>query len=96
MVNNPIFYAAIMILWLVALPGFLTISCVSRIVHIMSLVVPATVFTYFGFFGSHYNSSVDSVKSRLQNMKSQYLFMQGTNLLNYRINLGFLFDLLIV
>jgi len=36
-------YAAIMILWLVALPGFLTISSVSRIVHIMSLVVPATV-----------------------------------------------------
>ena len=36
-------YAAVMILWLVALPGFLTISSVSRIVHIMSLVMPATV-----------------------------------------------------
>jgi len=42
-VNNPILYAAIMVLWLVALPGFLTISSVSRIVHILSLVVPATV-----------------------------------------------------
>jgi len=31
------------ILWLVALSGFLTISSVYRIVHIMSLVVPATV-----------------------------------------------------
>jgi len=36
--------AAIMILWLVALPGFLTISSVSRIVHIFSLVEPATVW----------------------------------------------------
>ena len=35
--------AAIMILWLVALPGFLTISSVSRLVHILSLV-PATVW----------------------------------------------------
>jgi len=32
--------------------------------------------SYFGFFGSHYNSSVDSVKSRLQNMKSQYQYAQ--------------------
>jgi len=40
-VNNPILCAAIMILWLVALPGFLT-SCVSGITNIMSLVVPAT------------------------------------------------------
>jgi len=31
------------------------------------------LFTYFGFFGSHYNSSVGSVKSRLQNVKWQYL-----------------------
>jgi len=26
------------------------------------------VFTYFGIFGSHYNSSVGSVKHRLQNV----------------------------
>jgi len=26
---------------------------------------------FFGFFGNHYNSSVGSVKSKLQNMKSQ-------------------------
>jgi len=32
-----------MILWLVALPGFLIISSVYRIVNIMSVVVPATV-----------------------------------------------------
>jgi hypothetical protein len=30
------------------------------------------LFTYFEFFGSHYNSSVHSVNSRVQNMKSQY------------------------
>jgi len=42
MVNNPILCAAIMILWLVALAGFLTISSVSRLVHILSLVVSAT------------------------------------------------------
>jgi hypothetical protein len=28
----------------------------------------------FGFYGSHYNSSVGSVKFRLQNVKSQYLY----------------------
>jgi hypothetical protein len=33
--------AAIMIRWLVALPGFLIISSVYRIVNIMFLVVPA-------------------------------------------------------
>jgi len=41
-VNNAILYAAIMILWLVALPGFLIISSVYRIVFIMSIVVPTT------------------------------------------------------
>jgi len=61
-----------MFIWLVALPGFLTISSVSRLVDILSLVVPATVFTYFGIFGSHYNNSVASVKYRLQNVKSLY------------------------
>ena len=40
MVNNPVLYAAIMTLWLVAFPGFLTISSVSVIV--MCLVVPAS------------------------------------------------------
>ena len=43
MVDNPILCAAIMIIWLVALPDFLIISSVSRIVNIMSVVVPATV-----------------------------------------------------
>ena len=46
-------YAAKMILWLVALSGFLTVSSVSRIVHIMSLVVPATVcFLILGSLGA--------------------------------------------
>ena len=43
MVNNPILCVAIMLLWLVALPGLITISSVSRLVHILSLVVPSTV-----------------------------------------------------
>jgi len=42
MVNNPVLYAAIMTLWLVAFPGFLTISSVSVIVIVMCLVVPAS------------------------------------------------------
>jgi len=37
MVNSPVFYAAIMTLWLVTLPGFLNISHVPGIV--MSLVI---------------------------------------------------------
>jgi hypothetical protein len=41
MLKNPVFYAAIMIHWLVAFPGFLIISSVSGIVNVMSLVVPA-------------------------------------------------------
>ena len=35
------FYAAIMTLWLVALVGFLNISCVPGIVNVMSLVITA-------------------------------------------------------
>ena len=35
-------YAAIMVLWFVALPGLQIISCVSVIVNIMSLVLPAS------------------------------------------------------
>ena len=37
------FYAAIMTLWLVALPGFLNISCVLGIVNVMSLVITAAL-----------------------------------------------------
>ena len=40
-VNNPILYAAIMTLWLVALQGFVIISSVSGIVNVMCRVVPA-------------------------------------------------------
>ena len=41
MVNSPVFYAAIMTLWLLALVGFLNISCVPGIVNVMSLVTTA-------------------------------------------------------
>ena len=41
MVNNPILYAAIMTLWLVAFPGFLINSSVCGIFNVMCLVVPA-------------------------------------------------------
>ena len=41
MVNSPVFYAAIMTVWLVALPGFLNISHVPGIVNVMSLVITA-------------------------------------------------------
>ena len=73
MVNNPILYAAIMIMWFVALPGFLIISRASGIINVVSLVLRATAcLLILGFCGSHYNSSVGSVKSRLLNVKSQY------------------------
>jgi len=43
-----------MILWLVALPGFLTVSIVCRLVHILSPVVPATVcLLVLGFLGAN-------------------------------------------
>ena len=44
LVNNPILYVTIIILWLVALAGFLIISSVYRIVRILSLVVPTTAY----------------------------------------------------
>ena len=53
MVNSQILYAAIMILWLVALAGLLIITSVYRIVNIMSLVVPATAcLLILGSFGA--------------------------------------------
>jgi len=52
-VNNRNLCAAIIILWLVALPGFLTISSVSRLVHILSLVVSGTVcLLILGYLGA--------------------------------------------
>ena len=44
MVNSPIFYCALMILRLVAFPGFLIISSVSGTGNVMSLVVPVAAF----------------------------------------------------
>jgi len=43
MVNNPMLFAAIMILWLVALPPFQIISSVSGTFNVMCLVGPATL-----------------------------------------------------
>ena len=40
-VNNPVPYAAMLILWLVALPGFLNISHVPGNFNVMSLVITA-------------------------------------------------------
>ena len=73
MIIDPMFYAAVMTLWLVAFPSFLIISVVSGIVNVMSLVVPAAAFLLIlGSLGSRYNNSVGSVKSRLQNVKSHF------------------------
>jgi hypothetical protein len=41
MVNSPVFYGAIMTLWLVAFPGFLNISHAPGIVNVMSVVMTA-------------------------------------------------------
>ena len=41
LIKNSVLYAAIMMLWLVAFPGFLIISGVSGIVNTVSLIVPA-------------------------------------------------------
>ena len=40
-VNNPVPYAAMLILWLVALPGFLNISRVPGNFNVMSFVITA-------------------------------------------------------
>jgi len=40
-VNSPVLYAAILTLWLVALPGFLNISRVPGNINVMSLVITA-------------------------------------------------------
>ena len=74
MVNSPVFYAAMMTMWLVALPGFLNISYVPG--TFMSLVMTAAPSYIFVFCGSHYNSSLGLVKSRLHNVKShnQYAY----------------------
>jgi hypothetical protein len=53
MVNNPILYAAIITLWIVALPGFLIISSVSGIVDVMCLVIPEAIYLLIlGSFGA--------------------------------------------
>jgi hypothetical protein len=47
MVNNPIFYGTLMILWLVAFAGFLIIYGVLGIGNVMCLVVPAAACLLF-------------------------------------------------
>ena len=41
MINSPLFYAAILTLWLVALPSFLNVSHAPGNVNVMSLVITA-------------------------------------------------------
>jgi len=41
MFNSPLFYAALLTLWLVALPGFLNFSHIPGNVNVMSLVITA-------------------------------------------------------
>jgi len=41
MVKSPLFYAAILTLWLVALPGFLNFSHVPRNVNVISVIITA-------------------------------------------------------
>jgi hypothetical protein len=89
MVNNPILYAAVMILWLVAFLLFLIISSVSGIVNVMChVILAAACLIILGFFGSHYNSSVGSVKSKLQNVKSQYQYAYWKVLTAERLEFG--------
>jgi hypothetical protein len=51
----------------------------------------AAFFNYFVFFGSHYNSSVGSVMSRLQNVKSQYQYVYRKVLTPELLELGAIF-----
>jgi hypothetical protein len=89
MVNNPLLDAAIMTLWHVALPGFITISSVSGIVNIVCLVMPATAcLLSFGLFESHYDSSVNS---RFQNVKSQCQYLYWKVLTPGLLELGAIF-----
>jgi len=54
----------------------------------MCLVVPAAVCLLTLFFGNHYNSSVCSVMSRLQNVKSQYQYVYWKVLTAELLELG--------
>jgi len=49
------------------------------------------LFTYFGFFGSQYNSSAGSVNSRLQNVNSQYQYVYCKVLTAELLELGAIF-----
>jgi hypothetical protein len=46
------------------------------------------LFTYFGLFGSHYNSSVGSEKSGFQNVKSQCQYVYWKVLTAELLDLG--------
>jgi len=85
MVNNPILHAAIGTLCLVALPCFTIVSSVSGIV---CLVPAAACLFILGLFGNHYNSSVCTVMSRLQNVKSQYQYVYWKVLTAELLELG--------
>jgi len=55
------------------LPNYL--KCLWNCECYMLCYASSCLFPYFGFFGSHYDSSVGSVMSRLQNVKSQYQYV---------------------
>ena len=74
MVNYSVLYAAIMTCWLVALPALQIVSSVRNCECYVPCCASSCLFTYFGFFESHYNSSMGSVNSRIQNVKSQYQY----------------------
>jgi hypothetical protein len=81
MVNNPILCAAIMTLACSTsrLPNYF--KCLWNCDCYAPCFDSSCLFTYFGFFGIHYNSSVGLAKSTLQNVKSQYqyVYWKGNN-----------------
>jgi len=72
MANNPISYAAITTLKCSTSRLHNNFKCLWNCECYVPCCASSCLFTYFGFFGSHYNSSVCSVMSRLQNVESQY------------------------
>ena len=59
--------------------------------YLVSCCASNCVFTYIGIFGSHYDSSVGSVKYRLQNVKSQNQYVYWKVLTTELLELGAIF-----
>ena len=77
--NNQFFYAAIMTLACCAARLCNYFYCFWKCECYVPCYTSSSLFTYFGFSGSHYNSSVGSVNSRLQNVKLQYQYQSFWN-----------------